>query len=81
MKTVALVCQNVDLGYHVEGAYANSGAAQAECDRLNVAWRAQLIQDLIRNCNYTEQQAREYTRVDQYFVIKDVALINTVNGE
>lgn len=34
-----LLCESVDLGYHVISAYLNDTRAQEECDTLNARYR------------------------------------------
>ena len=67
---VFLICENVDLGYHVEAAYADEAVAESKCVELNAKFKVEKIKGLLSGCNYTLKQAEEYVRLfqAQYFV-------------
>jgi len=60
MHTIYLLCENVDLGYHVRSAYVDEQFANSTCDTMNSIHRMKLIGDLQRGCGYNEEAAIEF---------------------
>lgn len=67
MKTIYMVCENVDLGFHVEGAYTSEEKAEQVCAELNKRHIDLHVNALVKNCGYTVEQARDCA-TDLYFV-------------
>ena len=65
---VYLICSHVDLGYHVEAVHADQAVANKRCKEMNASARAKKIEDLMKYCNYTRENAEEMCAVEQYFV-------------
>jgi len=71
MMIVHLICETVDLGYHVHSVYRDSTKALEVCDTLNARYRDQKIKDLMSmQIPYTEDQAIAFIHYteNQYFV-------------
>ncbi len=60
MKTVWVICESVDLGYHMVKGYGSYCKAVAECDRLNKQAINEKVKTLVEDFNYTRERALEY---------------------
>ncbi len=66
---VFLICQEVDLGYHVVAVHSNRDKAQQVCDYMNENYKAKKIHDLVNHIGYTLEDATAYvSRTDQFFI-------------
>lgn len=74
---VYLICENVDLGYHVVIGYLDNDQAKRACKAMNDDFRAKKINDLMQHCNYTFEAASDYARSDQYFIEDTELRLNT----
>lgn len=55
-----LLCEHVDLGYHVITAFTDSKVAETTCEEMNAKYKAEKISSLIRDCRYTAEDAVNY---------------------
>ena len=63
MKTVWVVCETVDLGYHMVKGYDSYDKAKAEFDRMYAEAVAEKVAVLMRpliGCNCTKKQAEDW---------------------
>ena len=65
---VYMICETIDLGYHVVVVHANQDMANRACKALNDEYRRKMVKDLVDHCNYTQERAEAYVRGDQYFI-------------
>ena len=68
---VYLVCETVDLGYHVVVGYTDQARAQAEVDRLNSEAFANCVRDLI-GIGYTPEEAQASAKHRSYYELDSV---------
>lgn len=66
---VFLICENIDLGYHVVRAFSDQNNANNVCEEMNKLHLSKTIDGLITHCGYSEERAKEYAnRSAQYYV-------------
>ena len=70
-QKVYLVCESVDLGYHVVAAFTSEERATEEMKRLTEKAVAEKIQDL-RNIGYTHDGAVEWASMHTFYEIDTV---------
>lgn len=68
---VYLVCETVDLGYHVVKGHTDRDRAQAEVDRLNSEALANCARDLI-SIGYTPDEAQVNATNRSYYELTSV---------
>lgn len=69
MKTIYLVCENVDLGYHVINAYTEEPAAISHAKQLDAQHRKDKVVALLK-AGYDLEPAEVYAKGmrDEFFV-------------
>lgn len=67
---VHIICQNIDLGYHIHSVYLSENLANEKCKELNQEYTLKKIQKLIDNCGDSREVAEKYVkeRGPEYFV-------------
>jgi hypothetical protein len=60
MTEVFILCEEVDLGYHVICGYHDSERAEADCAQRNMRHAKELTTALQRGCGYDEAKAVTY---------------------
>lgn len=55
--TIYLVCKTIDLGYHVLYALESKEQAEVKVNSLNESAREFKKEELMKNCNYSEEEA------------------------
>jgi hypothetical protein len=67
MKTVWVICETVDLGYHMVKGYDSYDKAKVEFDRMYAEAVAEKVEQLMKHGNYTKEKADDWcTRVSFY---------------
>lgn len=64
---IYLICEEVDLGYHVKHAFLDKEIANTKCNDLNKIYINDTISCLMKHCNYSLDAATSYAR-PMYFV-------------
>lgn len=68
-KTIYMVCEHVDLGYHVVSAFYSREKANEFCTKLQANYEKNMINRLINHCGYDLDAARSTVRSPlQYFI-------------
>lgn len=70
MNTVYVICEPVDLGYHMVAGFASHDRAKAELDRMVQQARKEKIIGLIKGCNYTQQKAEQYVQHTTFYELE-----------
>ena len=60
MKTVWVICETVDLGYHMVKGYDSYNRAKAEFERMYAEAVAEKVEALMKQCDYTKEQADDW---------------------
>ena len=68
---VYLVCETVDLGYHVVTGYLSENRARVEMEKLNEEAVQQKVQDLMKIC-FNKENAETYARHQSYYELAEV---------
>ncbi len=68
---VYLVCETVDLGYHVVTGYPSENRARVEMEKLNEEAVQQKVQDLMK-IGYNKKNAEKYARQLHYYELAEV---------
>jgi hypothetical protein len=71
---IFLVCENVDLGYHVIHAYTDEQLALDRLEMLNTTARQKKIHGLMTGCGYTQERAEEYVGACEFYCIDTTVL-------
>jgi hypothetical protein len=74
MKTVWLICQTVDLGYHVVKGYDSYDKAKAEFDRMCAVAVDEKVKELMTHCGYTKEQADDWCAGSTFYELDSVEL-------
>jgi hypothetical protein len=75
MTKIYLVCENVDLGYHVVKAFKEESAAINHAKYLDEQYRKDKIVALIKS-GYYKESAESYVRsIDDRFYVEDTTLV------
>ena len=69
---VYLVCETVDLGYHVVAGYLSENRARVEMEKLNEEAFQQKVQDLME-IGYNKENAEKYARQLHYYELAELA--------
>ena len=68
---VYLVCETVDLGYHVVAGYLSENRAKAETERLINEAIQEKVQDLMK-IGYNSEDAKKYAWHQSYYELAEV---------
>lgn len=63
MKTVWVICKNIDMGYHMVKGYDSREQAVAECERLQTQAINEKVKILVDNFDYTQEEALDLAMV------------------
>ena len=74
MKTVWVICETVDLGYHMVKGYDSYDQAKAEFDRMYAEVVAEKVEALMKQCNYTKAQADDWCASATFYELKSVEI-------
>ena len=72
MKTVWVICATVDLGYHMVKGYDSYDKAKAEFDRMYAKAVDEQVKNLMKNCNYTKEQADAWCASVSFYELESV---------
>jgi len=64
MKTVWVICEEVDLGYHMVKGFASYHRAESECGRMCEEAKAEQVNWMVKSGTQTKEQAVDW--VNQY---------------
>jgi len=74
MKTVWVICESVDLGYHMVKGYDSYCKAVAECDRLKTQAINEKVKILVDNFNYTQEKALDFAMVSCAYDVESLEI-------
>jgi hypothetical protein len=76
MKTVWVICATVDLGlgYHMVKGYDSYDKAKVEFDRICDEAVAQKVEQLMKHCNYTKEQADNWCASVTFYELESVGV-------
>ncbi len=74
MKTVWVICNSLSLGYHMVKGYDSYDPAKAEFDRINAEAVAEKVEFLMRQCNYTLEQADVWCTDATFYELKSLEI-------
>jgi hypothetical protein len=74
MKTVWVICETVDLGYHMVKGYDSYDKAKTEFDRMYAEAVAQKVEQLMRHCNYTKEQSEKWCESHSFYELESVEI-------
>lgn len=72
MSTVWVICETVDLGYHMVEGYASYDRAVVEYNRMVAEAKAEKIRDLIEYCGYTQHSAEYHAHSQSYYELQQL---------
>ena len=76
MKTVWVICETVDLGYHMVKGYDSYDKAKAEFDRMYAEAVAEKVEALMKHSDYmegyTKQQAYDWCASVTFYELESV---------
>ena len=72
MKTVWVICETVDLGYHMVKGYDSYDKAIAEFEQMQTEAIAEKVKSLMSHPHYTAELAIEYANKLQYYELESV---------
>lgn len=72
---VYLVCETVDLGYHVVAGYLSEKRARVEMEKLHEEAVQQKVRDLMEIC-YNKEDAETYARHQLYYELYELAEVD-----
>ena len=72
MKTVWVICETVDLGYHMIKAYDSYDKANAEFERMQAKAIVDKVTALMVHPAYTLESATKYATSEQYYELNSV---------
>lgn len=74
MKTVWVICETVDLGYHMVKGYDSYGKAKAEFDRMYAEAVAEKVEQLMKHGSYTKEQAEMWCSKVSFYELESVEI-------
>ena len=74
MKTVWVICETVDLGYHMVKGYDSYDQAKAEFDRLCAEAVAEKVEALMKQCDYTKEQADDWCSLITFYELESLEI-------
>jgi hypothetical protein len=75
MDTVYLICEDIDLGYHVIGVYSDKTKAECQCAILNEDTKEKTIKHLVKCWGCTQELAEAEANDKVSFFIKEYHII------
>jgi hypothetical protein len=74
MKTVWVICQTVDLGYHMIKGYHSHDKAKAEFDRMRAEAITRQVAVLMKHGSYTKEQAEKWCESHSFYELESVEI-------
>ena len=74
MKTLWVICETVDLGYHMVKGYESYDMANAEFQRMESEANAEKVKQLMKHCNYTKEQATDWCASLTFYELNSVEI-------
>jgi hypothetical protein len=74
MKAVWVICQTIDLGYHMVKGYASYDKAKAELERMHAEAVDDKVKALMTHCGYTKEQADDFCASHTFYILESLEL-------
>ena len=74
MKTIWVICETVDLGYHMVKGYYSYDKAKAEFDRMYAEAVDEKVKALMKHCDYTKEQADYWCASCTFYELESVEI-------
>jgi hypothetical protein len=74
MKTVWVICETVDLGYHMVKGYSSYDKAKAEFDRMYAEAIDNKVNVLMEHCNYTKERADDWCAKHNFYELESLEI-------
>lgn len=74
MKTVWVICETVDLGYHMVKGYDSYDKAKAEFDRMHAKAVDEKVKALMKHVDYTKERADDWCASVTFYELESVEI-------
>jgi hypothetical protein len=74
MKIVWVICETVDLGYHMVKGYDSYDKAKVEFDRMCADAVAEKVEELTEHAGYTKEEADNWCARTTFYELESVEI-------